>query len=326
MADLGLPDTRWDDALRLTLQGMISSEPGRRLHASQLVPLFRAFADCATGASLAAFSADTVSHIADEVHRGSPDGAFSDSPDFIAMTTSSDLPLPSLSAETRAAPPASAPPAQPPPAPTSPPPTYAAPAFPAPAFPAPAYAAPTYAAPTYAAPAYAAPTSTAPSPAPGVGTRGLVLGLLTCATVFFGGAFLLLILGGAGAAYWYLHRHVPETGLDSPAASDGEEVGAATSSTADGSNIDAVTVTVDDDMFQWTALEAAQGRRMFKGSPGGSVQVPAGDYVLVAKVRSRSRVQAALHIDSDVSLTCQTAQKGEVRCTLGTGETLVLQP
>ncbi|NOY24404.1 MAG: serine/threonine protein kinase, partial [Oligoflexia bacterium] len=93
LSDLGLPDSRWDQAARQTLSRMIASDPSQRLLASQIIPLFRAFADSATGESLDAFSADTVAALTRDVYGGQTGPDLSGSRIFVAMTTSSDLPV-----------------------------------------------------------------------------------------------------------------------------------------------------------------------------------------------------------------------------------------
>lgn len=94
LGDLGLPDSRWDDAARQTLRGMIAAHPGRRLHASQLVPLFRSFSDAATGESLETFASSTVAELCRQVHPPQRGGELAGSRVFVAMTTSADAPLP----------------------------------------------------------------------------------------------------------------------------------------------------------------------------------------------------------------------------------------
>lgn len=245
--DLGLPDARWDDALRQTLRAMVHSDPGQRLHASQLIPLFRAFSDNATGASLDAFAAETVSPLAGSVHGGQPGGSMAGSRVFVAMTTSSDIPVPSSSPRNLAlaSPPeitaVELPDDEPPtmvsalaaPAPqrSGPLPVQAAPVADAPAAPFPAEdsvtrlaSQPVAPSTGAAAPATAAPRS-APSPAraqaaarPAAGNpaasssaggrSNLVAGLIAGLVVFLIGGLLLVIVG-VGVGAWLYWKQAP---------------------------------------------------------------------------------------------------------------------
>ncbi|RME26108.1 MAG: serine/threonine protein kinase, partial [Deltaproteobacteria bacterium] len=93
LPDPGLPDARWDDALKQTLRGMVAADPARRLHASQVVPLFRSFADNATGESLEVFASRAMALLGHDPVTARPE-EISGSRVFTAATTSSDLPPP----------------------------------------------------------------------------------------------------------------------------------------------------------------------------------------------------------------------------------------
>jgi len=388
LTDLGLPDARWDDALRQTLQGMVAADPARRLHASQLAPLFRAFADSATGESLDAFCAGTVASIARGVYGGRPGGDLSGSRVFVAMSTSSDLPVPqqapgpaptpspipedpawgdgdqptqvsvSITHEDRPTqfgdalehePPTLVDDMQPElraephrPERSEPLPVTAAPA--SGAYPeadsvtrqSPAMSLPPHAvqaqplirqAPIQQAPIRQAPIRQAP-PAAG-GRSNLMVGLLAGLLVFLIGGLLLILVSAAGGAWWFYSHggaapSTPAPTAAAPAAAPAAVPDAALAAAAEGAGT--VTIQVDDDMLQWTAIEDEQGSRLFKGSPGGSATLSPGDYRLLAKVRSRSTVGAPLHVGGDVALRCESADKGEVHCAVEGAAPLVLAP
>ena len=63
-----------------------------------------------------------------------------------------------------------------------------------------------------------------------------------------------------------------------------------------------VEVDCSDEMVQWTAIEDSSGARVYKGSPGGAVDLAARDYRLLAKVRARSTVSAPLAVAQPLNL------------------------
>ncbi|MCB9778408.1 MAG: serine/threonine protein kinase [Alphaproteobacteria bacterium] len=367
--DLGLPDERWDDALRQTLAGMVGADPARRLHASQLVPLFRSFADAATGESLDAFSAGTIADLTQHVYGGRPEGELSGSRVFMALTTSADGPPPSTDTGTR--PREDAPaghdelPEDPgwgdvdrptqvsvsitdqdrptqsidadeferptevgglPPARTdggTPLPVHAAPPAGFPVHDSTTRSRTAVATGPVAAPARAA---TPPAKAP---RSELMTGIIAGAVVFVLGGVLIAFAASALGMWWYFG------GGGSPTASSPSapvvDLGLAeaagdtpTASTAGGGDTVALTLASDDDMLQWLAIEDDAGARLFKGEPGGTADLPAGDYQLVAKVRARSKAQAPLSLDGPLQLRCASADDGEVHCT--GDRDLVLKP
>ncbi len=386
---LGLPDARWDDALRQTLRGMVAADPARRLHASQVVPLFRSFSDNATGDSLETFAARAVASLGHSPPAAAP-AEISGSRVFTAATTSSDLPPPSTGSPrlTRGRtmvpdPATAAEPAAPAPTPVevsitadpqgaldeatlrssaawqdgadrtehtgdspitprpedgalpvraatdpkgAPLPVHTAPTagtFPdpvsvtrpsSPAWPQPEL-------PPASAPA-APPVQVAPA-APRHRSN-LAVGLITMAVVFFGGGLLLTVIAGGAGAWWYTHQ--------GDGAVDGAPADPATAGTdpalAALAGGDTVTVALasDDELLQWIAIEDGAGQRLVKGTPEGSVDLPAGDYTLRVKVRARSAVAAPLRVDADLDLRCESAAKGAVTCARSDGEELTLSP
>lgn len=380
LADLGLPDERWDEAVRQTLRGMIAADPNRRLHASQLYPLFRSFSDSATGESLEAFAGSTVARIAREVHGGPPSGDLAGSRVFVAMTTSSDLPVPDQAPRLVAASRMEAAPQRaerPTPvtvaitadeavdpgrktglnAEDDLPTTIGQPSeamrsisTPPGSRPLPVRAAPvdggfqevesvtrpSLSEPT-PAPRAKAPTPQRPPPpvrAAPAPRSNLAIALMTGLGVFLVGGLVMSVAGVAVGVWWYTQQRpdpielvtaervlppsLAEAGLgDDPPP--GGEVAAG----------DGALVHLDskDELVQWLAIEDSAGTRLLKGSPGGEARLPAGDYVLLGKVRARGTARAALSLTGELHLDCQSAEKGEVHCLPGGGgEALVLRP
>lgn len=403
LRDLGLPDRRWDDALHQTLLGMVAADPARRLHASQVVPLFRSFADNATGESLESFAAGTVSELAREAYGSVPQGALSGSRVFVALTTSSDLPPPSNAGPGTAQPggpishrtmvpeddwedPAlpedpsfaeadrptqiSLDQPRPPDRPrhdevdpvdrptqvtaaadeddsltdvAGPPPGLASsggrsdPGQPLPVSAAPARGSfpddgnglepnsvtrPSTPAVEPPPPEPALEPPPPPQDEPSSGRSNLVAGVIAALVVFILGGMLIAFALAAIGLYWYSGQAGPE-----PAVAEVEQPDlGGLEALADAPAAHSVELRVDDEMLQWTAIEDPAGERLFKGSPGGSIDLPAGEYRVLAKVRARSTVGAELSVDDDLLLSCSSAEKGEVHCDAGEGRLLVLAP
>lgn len=376
LGDLGLPDARWDDALRQTLRGMIASDSGQRLHASQLISLFRAFADNATGESLDAFAASTIAELTRDVYGGHPGGDLSGSRVFVAMTTSSDLPVP----ETR---PSGLAPVAPPDDPGFGDPGFGDPGFGDPSFgdvdrPTQISVSTTseeratqvngigdYDPPTMVGgigsppprherseplPVTAAPAS-GPYPEadsvtrPSVDTSGsiievapvaavaaptgrsnLVIGAMVAMIVFLIGGLFVAFGATALGMWWYFGQLQATPPLDLAELAEAAEPDPALAEAAGLAGTHAIDVAVDDDMVQWIAIEDDAGTRVFKGSPGGSTSLGEGDYQLLAKVRARATASAPLSVSGPLSLSCASAEKGEVRCDTGGDAALVLVP
>ncbi len=424
LGDLGLPDARWDDALRQTLHGMVAADPARRLHASQVVPLFRSFADNATGVSLESFGSETVAELARQTFGTAPIGELSGSRVFVAMTTSSDLPPPSTGAPGlrhhatmvpddvpddlpddpglvgSASQPAAASPQDPGfsdvdrptqvsisrsldigpdretqvtgsdevEAPTilagradtgradsgrqeavEPLPVTAAPAdapFPEPesvtrrAEPQTGPHAPqrdidrTLEPVQFMDARRSTPLPDDEDDDDGGGRSNLVVGLIAAAVVFIIGGVLIAFAVTALGLWWYFGQGDPSVSGPAPVTADAAPDDAdpdAAPDDADGAPVTGaatwtVSLTSSDDMVQWTAIENPAGDRLFKGSPSGDVDLPAGDYTLLAKVRARSTVKAPLSISADLQLDCSSAEKGAVRCDRSDGQPLLLEP
>ena len=135
------------------------------------------------------------------------------------------------------------------------------------------------------------------------------------------GAAALLALGGGGlaAAVWWMNRASSTDPLSAVASSADAEAPAPAGGVR-------VSLVADDDTLQWLKLKDASGAQVLKASPSAETTVPAGAYVLSAKVVGRAALSAEFTVDGDSAWSCQQGEAGTVACTEAAGANLALTP
>jgi len=302
--DTGLPDQRWEDTLFETLARMCAYDASERLTAAQCVPLLRAFAEQARGASLEKLAAEVVAPLAAQTFGRLGDGplpslapiATPDPEEPVRRNGPPDpgdpgaigaRPLSSAAAAVLKAPPTSTlppPPAQTPPAAAPTPAPRAQPVAEAPkrsAMPRPRQA---------------------PPPPPKAGSQAKTL-------LFVGlGAFLLVAGLGAvalGAWVWHSSRNAePDVDVIDALADDA------------GADLGEISVSVGsgDSRLRWIKVVDSDGEEMGRGRPDAEMSLPLGVYTLQASVVGRPVAQAEFELVTAVDWACTPQDEGSVVC------------
>ena len=365
LGPLGLPNEQWDDSLRQTIAAMCASQPTHRLNASQVVQLLRAFAEQAGGPSLDSFAANTVAPITKELYGVEHQGPLTGTRLLVSISTTNDgidgprgrgaslMPEPQTGAPRPGA--SLVPGAErvdeayraPQPVEES----YDDEAMPtvmqggaavAEMRAAAAEIAERGQAPQdnggyggYSDAAYGQPYAEAQQPydagdedeAPAPNRKRTLVLLAVAAMV---GLFLVLAVAGVGVGlWWYSQRdggELAQTGEPTPATADPSSSNVSTPNNPPTASGATYTVSVSgDDLFQWIKLSDASGQQVFKGTPSGKGEVPAGAYTLAAKQAGREALKATVQVDGDLDLTCTVNDQKQVSCAGGAAP-IVLSP
>ena len=309
LPDLGLPNAEWEASFRQTLQRMCAYQTEQRLDAPQVLQLLRAFADQATGPSLESFAAQGVRDLSERLYRDRDRGSLSGARLTVTLTSSGSyrgsLPIgdgahhdtvtAAIEEHTTGATDPAALPAYTPPSPreairtgrTQP--TAVQPEFsPSPTFdPEPGVGggpSPLKESGFYHSDPPPADYSAEAEDVPGGGGGGglgqrnlLLLGVIAALLGVILAFGLAAIIGGL--IYWLAYPTPPTgptpseiTAPDPPPLGD---------------DLREVRLSADDDTIQWIKLKDDAGGTLFKADPSGVTDVPAGEYLVEAKIVAR---------------------------------------